>query len=191
RRARLLAHYARKSARNRDLYLSFVNLAFFGDEGDVFGNALAVLCGLADDAARHRTLHALERARVNEPYPLRVVCDPIAEDSFLWRPYMSRHRQNFAWQYHNGGVWPFVGGFWVAALAAAGRRGDAQRELVKLARANALDGWAFNEWLHGRTLAPSGMRGQSWNAAAFLIAQHELSARTPLFAAALRHESPR
>jgi hypothetical protein len=181
RRARLLAHYARRRARNRDLYLSFVNFAFFGDEGDVFGNVLAVLCGLADDAARHRTLAALERAGVNAPYPVRTVCDPITEDSFLWRPYMSRHRQNFAWQYHNGGVWPFVGGFWVAALAAAGRCGDAPRELVKLARANALDGWAFSEWLHGRTLAPSGMRGQSWNAAAFLIAHHAVSAPTPLF----------
>jgi hypothetical protein len=181
RRARLLAHYARGRARNRDLYLSFVNLAFFGDEGDVFGNVLAVLCGLADDAARHRTLRALERAGVNDPYPVRTVCDPIAERSFLWRPYMSRHRQNFAWQYHNGGVWPFVGGFWVAALVAAGRRDKARNELVKLARANALDGWAFNEWLHGKTLAPSGMRGQSWNAAAFLIAHREVSAQTPLF----------
>jgi hypothetical protein len=184
RRARLLAHYARGRARNRDLYLSFVNFAFFGDEGDVFGNVLAVLCGLADDAARHRTLRALERAGVNAPYPVRSVCDPIAEDSFLWRRYMSRHRQNLAWQYHNGGVWPFVGGFWVAALAAAGRRADAGRELVKLARANALDGWAFNEWLHGKTLAPSGMRGQSWNAAAFLVAHHAVAARRPLFDAA-------
>ena len=185
RRARLLAHYVRGRTRNRDLYLSFVNFAFFGDEGDVFGNVLAVLCGLADDAARHRTLRALERAGVNAPYPVRSVCVPIAEDSFLWRPYMSRHRQNFAWQYHNGGVWPFVGGFWVAALAAAGRRVDARRELVALARANALDGWGFNEWLHGRTLAPSGMRGQSWNAAAFLIAHHAASARTPLFGTAI------
>jgi hypothetical protein len=185
RRARLLAHYARSRARNRDLYLSFVNFAFFGDEGDVFGNVLAALCGLADDGARHRTLRALERAGVNEPYPVRTVCEPITEGSFLWRPYMSRHRQNFAWQYHNGGVWPFVGGFWVAALAAAGRQGDAARELVKLARANALDGWAFNEWLHGKTLAPSGMRGQSWNAAAFLIAHHAVSARAPLFGTAV------
>jgi hypothetical protein len=190
RRARLLAHYARSRARNRDLYLSFVNFAFFGDEGDVFGNVLALLCGLADEAARHRTLRALERAGVNDPYPVRAVCDPIAQDSFLWRPYMSRHRQNLAWQYHNGGVWPLVGGFWVAALAAAGLRDQARRELVKLARANSLDGWAFNEWLHGRTLAPSGMRGQSWNAAAFLIAHHAVAARAPLFDAAGTREQP-
>ncbi len=170
RRARLLAHYVRSRARNRDLYLSFVNFATFGDEGDAFGNVLAVLSGLADDAAAHRTLRALARAGVHEPYPVRTVCDPIEPGSALWRPYMSRHRQNFAWQYHNGGVWPFVGGFWVAALARAGMATAASRERVKLARANALRDWQFNEWLAGRTLAPSGMPGQSWNAAAFLIA---------------------
>jgi hypothetical protein len=181
RRARLLAHYVQRGARNRDLYLSFVNFAFCGDEGDAFGNVLALLCGLADGPARRRTLRALERCGVNDPYPVRVVCDPIEEQSFLWRPYMSRHRQNFAWQYHNGGVWPFVGGFWVAALAESGLRKTAQRDLARLARANALDGWAFSEWLHGRTLAPGGMRGQSWNAAAFLIACHAVEAREPLF----------
>jgi hypothetical protein len=180
RRARLLTHYARRRARNRDLYLSFVNFSFVGDEGDVFGNVLALLTGLADDAAAHRTLHALLRAGVADPYPVRVVCEPIPEESMLWRPYMSRHRQNYAWQYHNGGIWPFVGGFFVAALAETGLRAEAERELAKLAQANALSGWGFIEWLHGRTLEPRGMRGQSWNAATFLVARHVLSSRTPM-----------
>jgi glycogen debranching enzyme len=151
RRARLLAHYAKRNAKNRELYLSFVNFSFYGE-------------------AARRTLRALDRAGVAEPWPVRVVCEPIPAGSSLWRAYMSRHRQNLEWQYHNGGIWPLVGGFWVAALVRAGARDKANAELAKLARVNALDGWAFNEWLHGHTLAPGGMRGQSWNAAAFLMA---------------------
>jgi len=174
RRARLLAQYARRNAHNRSLFLSFVNFSFFGDEGDVFGNLLCVLLGLADARATRRTLRALEVARVAEPYPIRVVCTPIHEESILWRPYMSRHRQNFAWQYHNGGVWPFVGAFRALALAASGKAAYARTELHKVARANALGGWGFNEWLHGETLIPSGMRGQSWNAASFLVAEHAI-----------------
>jgi len=42
RRVRLLADYARAGAKTRELYLSYVNFSFFGDEGDVFGNVLAV-----------------------------------------------------------------------------------------------------------------------------------------------------
>ena len=182
RRARLLMRYARRGARHRDLYLSFVNFGFFGEEGDVFGNLLALLCGVADARAARRTLGALRAARAASPYPVRATLDPITDKHLLWRPYMTRHAQNLAWQYHNGGIWPFIGGFWVAALARQGHRGEAARALVALARANALRGWRFSEWLHGRTLAPRGMAGQSWNAAAFLIALHTLRRREPLFA---------
>ncbi len=185
RRARLLNDYVLRSARDRDLYLSFVNFSFFGEEGDVFGNVLAVLLGLTAPRASRRTLDALTKSRVHDPYPVRAVTRPIKRASVLWRPYMARHRQNLAWQYHNGGIWPMVGGFWVAALVSSGRKQQAGAELVKLARACALKDWAFTEWLQGRTLAPRGMRGQSWNAAAYLMAESAVAVGLdPFFASA-------
>jgi hypothetical protein len=171
RRARLLNDYALRSARNRDLYLSFVNFSFFGEEGDVFGNVLALLSGVADRRACQRTLRALSKARVHDPYPVRAVVRPIRRNSSLWRHYMGRHRQNYEWQYHNGGIWPMVGGFWIVALLRCGKYAAARAELVKLARACQLGDWSFTEWLQGRTLALRGMPGQSWNAAAYLMAQ--------------------
>jgi len=171
RRARLLNDYVRKKAKSRDLFLSFVNFSFFGEEGDVFGNVLAVLLGLTDARASKRTLDALAKAQVHEPYPVRAVTNPITQRNRLWRPYMARHRQNHVWQYHNGGVWPMVGAFWICALVECGQLVQARNELLKLARACAVRNWDFTEWLHGKTLAPRGMRGQSWNAAAFLIAE--------------------
>jgi glycogen debranching enzyme len=184
RRARLLNDYVLRATRQRgDLYLSFVNFAFFGEEGDVFGNVLAVLLGLADARATRRTLDAITRSRAHDPYPVRAVTRPIKRSSTLWRPYMARHRQNLVWQYHNGGIWPMVGGFWVTALVAGGRRQQAREELVKLARACALKNWTFTEWLHGKTLAPRGMPGQSWNAAAYLMAERAVERGTdPFFA---------
>lgn len=175
RRARLLNDYVLRNARDRDLYLSFVNFSFCGEEGDVFGNVLAVLLGLADARASRRTLDALTRSRVHDPYPVRAVTRPIKRASVLWRPYMARHRQNLVWQYHNGGIWPMVGGFWVTALVSSGRQQQAREELVKLARACAIKNWAFTEWLHGKTLAPRGMPGQSWNAAAYLMAERAVA----------------
>ncbi len=183
RRARLLNDYVLKKARDRDMYLSFVNFSFWGDEGDVFGNVLAVLLGLADRRATGRTLDALTRAHVNDPYPVRAVTHPIRNKSSLWRPYMARHRQNRVWQYHNGGIWPMVGGFWIAALAGAGRKGQARADLVRMARACAVGDWAFTEWLHGKSLAPRGMPGQSWNAAAYLMAEYLVGGGAGLFEA--------
>jgi hypothetical protein len=175
RRGRLLNEYVLRRARNRDLYLSFVNFSFFGEEGDVFGNLLAVLCGLTDSRASRRTLDALQRARVSRLYPVRVVTHPIRRRSALWRPYMARHRQNEIWQYHNGGIWPMVGGFWIVALAAAGHLPQARLELEALARACAVRNWSFTEWLHGTKATPRGMPGQSWNAAAFLMAERAIA----------------
>jgi glycogen debranching enzyme len=105
------------------------------------------------------------------------VCEPITRHDTLWRPYMDRHQQNLDWQYHNGGIWPFIGGFWVTALAASGQHERARADLARLAGANRLNQWQFNEWLHGQSAAPSGMPHQSWNAAAFLIAQRALTSR--------------
>jgi hypothetical protein len=171
RRTRLLQHYVRQRTQPGDLYLSFVNLALFGAEGDVFGNLLAILNGLAGDSRSERIIASLERHRVADPYPVRVVCEPIPQDHELWRAYMGRHQQNHEFQYHNGGIWPFIGGFWVMALAKMGKREQARQELKKLALINSLDNWRFTEWFHGQTMQPLGMAGQSWNAATFLMAQ--------------------
>ena len=179
RRSRLLRHYAIRRQRNRGLYLSFVNLSFAGDEGDVFGNLLAILFGLASDSRAHEIVEALRAAGVADPYPVRVVTRPIERDHELWRAYMERHRQNRPQQYHNGGLWPFVGAFWVLALLRLGKSDLARAELVKLARVNALDDGRFTEWFHGASLAPMGMAGQSWNAAMFLVARQAVERALP------------
>ena len=173
-RARLLRHYARRGQRDPGLYLSFVNFAFSGNEGDVFGNVLAVLCGLAGESMGQRIATTIETAHAADPYPVRVVLRPLSRQHELWRPYMARHQQNQMHQYHNGGIWPFVGGFWILALAHLGLHERAHAALAALARVNALDDWRFTEWFHGRTLKPMGMAGQSWNAATFLLAHRAL-----------------
>ena len=178
-RARLLRHYARRGRQDSGMYLSFVNLGVVGHEGDVFGNVLAVLCGLADAATGHRIVKTIGAAQAADPYPIRVVLHPLSRQHELWRPYMARHQQNQVHQYHNGGIWPFVGGYWVMALVKLGLRAEARDELVRLAQVNALGDWRFTEWFHGRTLAPMGMAGQSWNAAAWLLAQRALERGAP------------
>ena len=178
RRSRLLRHYTVRNQRNGGLYLSFVNLSFAGDEGDVFGNLLAIIYGLAGDSRAHEILQALMLAGVSDPYPIRAVTRPIERDHPLWRPYMQRHAQNHPQQYHNGGVWPLIGGFWVLALMHVGNPRLARAELLQLARLNELDDWRFTEWFHGGTLVPKGMAGQSWNAAAFLMAREAVHAAT-------------
>jgi hypothetical protein len=169
-RARLLMHYARRGRKDSGLYLSFVNLAVAGNEGDVFGNLLAVQFALADGEMAQRIVATLRAAAASHPHPIRVTLRALSRQHELWRPYMGRHQQNHPHQYHNGGIWPFVGGYWVMVLAQCGHGDLARHELVRLARVNMQDDGRFTEWFHGRSGKPMGMAGQSWNAATFLMA---------------------
>jgi glycogen debranching enzyme len=75
--------------------------------------------------------------------------------------------------YHNGGAWPFVGGFYVAALVQAGRLDEAGLQLQRLAEMNRNGRWGeweFNEWFHGLSGRPMGYAGQSWSLALYLYA---------------------
>ena len=175
RRARLLMHYIRNRCKPSPFYLSFVNFSVWGDEIDIFGNILAHLVGIADASVAGKAVSALFAMKANDPYPIRVVGTPIGQETALWRLYMQRHRQNLAWQYHNGGSWPFVGGFWIMLLARLGKTKQAWGELERLALANRVNDWEFNEWFHGKTGEPMGMERQSWNAALFILAYRTLA----------------
>ncbi len=181
RRARLMTHYIRNKARRTELYLSFVNFSFWGEEADIFGNLLTALTGVADPSRAVSLVETLKALEVHRPWPVRVVGHPIGRRDPLWRHYMQRHKQNLPFQYHNGGAWPFVGAFWVLLLARLGRKKEAWSELERLAEACAVGDWEFNEWFHGATGEPMGMPGQSWNAALFLLAHRELCKALRLF----------
>lgn len=181
RRARLLAHYIRNHSRPGAFYLSFVNFSFWGEEIDILGNLLVALTGVADSSRAVQIAEGIKASGVAEPWPVRVVGKPIEPEHPLWRLYMQRHRQNFPFQYHNGGCWPFAGGFWVLLLARLGWTGQASEALGQLAEVSRLGDWEFNEWLHGQSGEPMGMAGQSWNAAMYLLAYQHLIAKRPLF----------
>ncbi|CAN5611190.1 hypothetical protein BH24DEI1_BH24DEI1_20610 [soil metagenome] len=177
-------------------YLPWVGFREFGHVFDGFGNSLAILLGIADAAKTHKILTHAHAVGADQPYPLKAFFPPLYPGDRDWRDYYRSRNLNLPHQYHNGGIWPFLGGFYVAALVTAGRHVQAEEALGALARANLLgkDGvWEFNEWLHGRSGRPMGHPLQAWSAAMFLYAAHTLQdGKAPFFealATAAEHES--
>jgi glycogen debranching enzyme len=181
RRARILAHYVKKKEQPKTFYLSFVNLAFWGPEVDVYGNLLSMLFGLSPETKSLHRVNELISIKAHEPWPVKSVVHPIRQNSPLWRTYMERYEQNYPYQYHNGGIWPYVSGFWVMLLHKLGRKKLARKELERYAEVNSINNWEFNEWFHGKTGKLMGMAGQSWNAAMFLLAYHCVHDNNNLF----------
>ena len=157
----------------RPFFLPYVAFRDYGDYCDVFGNLLSVLFGVANPAQERRILDYLYQVGIAEPYPVRVLHPPIYPGSKDWREYYRNNNLNLPDQYHNGGIWPFVGGFYVAVLVKTGRQEEARRQLVKLAEVNRLgmnEEWEFNEWCHGRTGRPMGYPHQAWSAGMYVYA---------------------
>jgi glycogen debranching enzyme len=170
---------------SRPFYLPYVAFREYGDYCDTLGNLLAVLCGLADQHRVEHILHYLQQVGSAQPFPTKAIYPPIYPGSPDWRDYYRSRNLNLPHQYHNGGIWPFIGGFHVAALVKMGWRAEARDLLHSLAAANrqgVRGEWEFNEWLHGQTGCPMGYPYQAWSAGMYIFAYHAVTTgETPLF----------
>lgn len=157
-------------------YLGFSSHRSYEMRCETYGNILACLTGLADEEKAHLITDFIVRSGTNLPFPVKALYPPIYPGESDWRQYMTKGRQNYPWQYHNGGVWPYVGGFWVAWLATYDTV-LAKSELARLAEANAVNDWEFNEYLHGQHGTPMGAPYQSWNMAMYIKAYKAVNSK--------------
>lgn len=141
---------------------------------DSLGNILAAAFGLADKKKAKAILDYIEQKGINRPFPVVSLYPPIKPGDEEWKPYFEKSLAGTPWWYLNGGIWPFIGGFYVAALAAAGQLGKAKSELALLEEANHLGNkfeWEFNEWINPLTGKPGGGEYQAWSAGGYLFAR--------------------
>lgn len=170
---------------SRPFYLPWVAFREYGDWCDSLGNCLAILTGVADGHHTEHILRYMRQVGMAEPFPTKAIYPPIFPGEPNWREYYRSRNLNLPHQYHNGGIWPMIGGFHVAALVRHGWQRDAERLLLTLARANR-EGqsgeWEFNEWLHGERGHAMGFAQQAWSASMFLYADHAVhNGSLPLF----------
>jgi glycogen debranching enzyme len=170
---------------SRPFYLPYVAFREYGDYCDTLGNLLAVLSGLADEHRADQILRYLYQVGAGQPFPTKAIHPPIFPGSSDWREYYRSRNLNLPHQYHNGGIWPFIGGFHIAALVKMGWLREARNLLGDLAAANRLgvhEEWEFNEWLHGETGHPMGYAFQAWSASLYIYAHHAvMTGEVPLF----------
>lgn len=146
---------------------------------DVYANLLAFLMNLLDVERARTAFRFMWGVGVNQPWPVANLYPVVQAGDPDWRAYYTVNLLNLPHHYHNGGVWPFIGGMWVRFIQRLGFHEVACRELVRLAQVNQLgrdQEWEFNEWVHGQTGRPMGKAFQAWSAASFLHACHELDA---------------
>lgn len=159
---------------------------------DLLGNSLAILSGIASPSRADEMISWIEdectemrnrnELAVNLPPNFFPFIKPEDPD---WHPRYTLF--NKPGEYHNGGIWPFIAGFYVAALVAAKRYYLAEEKLVALAQLNKSSSsgnvsFGFNEWIKAQDGKPMGQDWQTWSAALFLYAAKCVEEKsTPFF----------
>ena len=150
---------------------------------DVFANIIAALYGVLDMERSRRVWQFLRQVAVDHPYPVRVLYPAINPGAPDWRDYFLVNLQNLPDHYHNGGIWPFVGGLWVRFLQRLGEHRAAEEAITKLAelcKQGVEQEWEFTEWAHGVTGRPMGKAYQAWSAASYVAAYLAFQGKTAI-----------
>jgi hypothetical protein len=159
---------------------------------DLLGNALAILSGIASPSRAKEMVTWIEEecSAMQHRGELAVDLPPnffpyINPEDPDWHPRYAEF--NKPGEYHNGGIWPFICGFYVAALVAAKRYSLAKEKLVALTHLINLSvsgnvEFGFNEWIKAQDGKPMGQDWQTWSAALYLYAAKCVEAEsTPFF----------
>jgi len=147
---------------------------------DLLGNSLAILSGIASPSRANKMISWIEKecSAMKNKGELAIDLPPnffpyIKHEDPDWLPRYSLY--NNPGEYHNGGIWPFICGFYVAALVAAGRYTLAREKLIILTRCIKISNtgsvnYGFNEWIKAQDGKPMGQEWQTWSAALYLYA---------------------
>jgi hypothetical protein len=159
---------------------------------DLLGNSLAILSGIASPSRSEEMISWIEDEceSMKKRGDLAVDLPPnffpyIKPDDPDWHPRYAIY--NNPGEYHNGGIWPFICGVYVAALVAAKKHALAQEKLLALTRLikisnNSKIRFGFNEWIKAQNGKPMGQDWQTWSAALYLYAAKCVEIKqTPFF----------
>lgn len=174
-------------------YYAFWSYKIYSSERfDLLGNSIAILSGIASPTRADEMVSWIEEEceSLREKGELAVDIPPnffpyVKPEDPDW--YERYSQFNNPGEYHNGGIWPFISGFYVAALVAAKRFKLAEEKLVvltqsiKLTRSENLE-FGFNEWIKAQDGKPMGQDWQTWSAAMYLYAAKCVELKnTPFF----------
>ena len=181
--------------RDKPYYALWSYKLYSSERFDLLGNSLAILTGIASQERAESIIDWVEAecASMKQKGDLALDLPPnffpfVQPSDPDWHPRYEKF--NLPGDYHNGGIWPFIAGFYVAALVAAKRYELAREKLLELTKVvtrsysklNANLEYGFNEWLKAQNGEPMGQNWQTWSAALYLYAAKCVEVkRTPFF----------
>lgn len=140
---------------------------------DAFANALALLLNIGEAHFQNKVIaYAIALANETKMGLLPAFWPPVFPEDADWHLLKNNCKyvfRNYPFEFHNGGSWPMVNGFFGLALASKKEIQKATDLLEKINQANAKANHSFYENFNTDTTEVNGVSFCAWSAAATIL----------------------
>jgi GH15 family glucan-1,4-alpha-glucosidase len=137
---------------------------------DAFANALVLLLNIGSDDFQNEIVKTFETIKNETDLKLiPAFWPPIQESDLDWNLLKNNCKyefRNYPYEFHNGGSWSMVNGFYGLALLSKNQKENATQVLNSINRANEIENYSFFENFNTKTSKPNGVAFCAWSAAA-------------------------
>ncbi len=146
---------------------------------DAFANSLVLMLNIGSKEFQDSILdYSFNLTQEMQLGLLPAFWPPIFETDEHWNLLKNNCKyefRNFPYEFHNGGSWSMVNGFFGLALLSKSQNEKALIILEKINNANAINDFSFYENFNTNTQEPNGVAFCAWSAAAAVLVHQSIN----------------
>ncbi|MFK7747633.1 MAG: fructofuranosidase/invertase [Kordia sp.] len=162
-------------------WMASVNPSGYQTMFDAFANSIAQLLQLGDAVFQKSVTSYSEELR--ESLPLNLLpafWKPIKKEDDDWKLLVNNCKyefRNFPYEFHNGGTWQMVNGFYGMSLVSQNYIENPQSVLKAIQQLNAKENYGFYENFNTKTQKAIGVPQCTWSAAGELLLEQYINGK--------------
>lgn len=146
---------------------------------DAFANSLSLLLKIGQATDQKELISYAEGVRNDLELQLMPAFWPVIDKNdsdWQWLTNNCKYEfRNYPYEFHNGGTWQMVNGFYGMGLVEAGEKEKAKEILTQIDILNQKENWSFYENFNSKTGAPNGVPFCAWSAAGSILLQQTIT----------------
>ena len=145
----------------------------YKNQFDAFANSLVLMLNIGSDFVQKEIINfSFTLAQSTKLGLVPAFWPPILESDIHWdllKDNCKYEFRNFPYEFHNGGSWSMVNGFFALGLLHHSEYEKSSIILENINKANAINEYSFYENFNTDTMTPNGVSNCAWSAAAAVL----------------------
>jgi GH15 family glucan-1,4-alpha-glucosidase len=159
--------------------------AGYKSQFDAFANSLALILNIGSEDFQNQMLNYAQNLQASTSLKLiPAFWPPITPEDLDWNLLKNNCKyefRNFPFEFHNGGSWSMVNGFFGLALLSKNKKEEAENVLEAVNKANSISDYSFYENFNTKTSEPNGVPFCAWSAAAAVFLHQNIHTNFKFF----------